>query len=395
MFQFILFMLLLLIEGYSLISIIIYGLICLIKKCKGKKLSVKLIKLRNRFILLGGVAIIMAGFIICSQHFASTPQIRDQSGKIMKNSISELKCINLNGHKEWISIRGYNKNNPVILFLAGGPGGSQMAAVRYHLAELEKNYVVVNWDQAGSCKSYHAVSVKEITVDTYVDDGYKLTRYLCEKFNKKKIYLVGESWGSALGIFLADRHPECYLAFIGTGQMVDFVQTEKMDYAKAIEIAKQNGDNKKLKSLKKIGKPPYYGKDVTLKSMEYLNYLNNYMGNNKKIYNSKFDTLKYIFSSEYGIIDKFNYIWGLVNTFNHVYPQLYGIDLRKDYLDIKIPVYFFIGKQDINAPISLAEEYYNKMNAPDKKLVWFEHSGHSPWINESKLFVEELRKVFQ
>lgn len=364
-------------------------------KYRGKIPGIKLIKLRNRFILLGGVVIMITGLLTFSQKFASTPQIKDRSGNIIKNSISELKCVDLNGHKEWISIRGYDKNNPVLLFLAGGPGGSEMTEFRYHLAELEKHYVVVNWDQPGAAKSYNAVHIKDITIDTYINDGYALTKYLCNRFNKEKIYLVGESWGSALGIFLADKYPECYTAFIGTGQMVDFVQTDKTDYAKAIEIAKLKGDKKKIAKLLKNGEPPYYGRDVSMKSFEYIGYLDSYMGKNKEIHNSKYDFIKYLFSSEYGISDKYHFIIGFINTYNYVYPQLYGIDLRKDYADIKIPVYFFIGKQDINAPISLAEDYYNILKAPDKKLIWFEHSGHSPLINESKLFTQELLKVFK
>jgi len=163
-------------------------------------------------------------FNIClvtfSQLLANTPDIKSENG------ISELIQLKFNGRKQWISIRGYDKNAPVLLFLAGGPGGTQMAAVRHELGELEKHFVVVNWDQPGSGKSYFAEKTKEITVETYISDGYALTEYLKERFNKEKIFLIGESWGSALGIFLIEKYPESYHAFIGTGQMVDFKETE-------------------------------------------------------------------------------------------------------------------------------------------------------------------------
>ena len=99
-----------------------------------------------------------------------------------------------------------------------------MGAVRHELAELEKHFVVVNWDQPGSGKSYYAEKTKDITAQTYIQDGYALTEYLKERFSKEKIYLMGESWGSALGIFLIAQYPESYHAFIGTGQMVDFAK---------------------------------------------------------------------------------------------------------------------------------------------------------------------------
>lgn len=133
-----------------------------------------------------------------------------------------------------------NKDAPILLFLAGGPGGTQMAAFRYELEELEKHFVVVNWDQPGSGKSYHCMNRKYISVQTYIEDGVALTEYLRERFGQEKIYLMGESWGSALGIFMIDNKPEYYAGFIGTGQMVDFAKTERLDYQKAMEIAKEN-----------------------------------------------------------------------------------------------------------------------------------------------------------
>jgi pimeloyl-ACP methyl ester carboxylesterase len=279
------------------------------------------------------------------------------------------------------------------LFLAGGPGGSQMAAVRHDLAELEKHFVVVNWDQPGSGKSYYAAAKNSLVVDDYVEDGLSLTEYLCERFGQKKIYIVGESWGSALGIFLASDRPNRYHAVIGTGQMVDFLETELMDYDKALEIAQENGDDNKIKKLKANGRPPYFGSDVTWNSAEYLNYLSAYMSNNPKVQNNGYNTFRDIFSPEYGIIDKINFFRGIISTFNHVYPQLYDIDLRVDYKKLEVPVYFFLGRYDINAPTSLVEAYVDVLDAPIKEIVWFEHSGHNPWINESDKFVEELLMI--
>jgi pimeloyl-ACP methyl ester carboxylesterase len=203
-----------------------------------------------------------------------------------------------------------------------------------------------------------------------------------------------ESWGSALGIFLVDAAPEKYYAFIGTGQMVDFKETEITDYNKVMELAKANQDEKTVQKLLENGMPPYYGADVTWKSMVYLNYLSDYMAKNPEINNGGYHTFRDLFSSEYGIIDSVNYLIGLCNTFNQVYPQLYDIDLRKNFTKLEIPVYFFLGKHDINAPVSLSQEYYDLLEAPKKEIVWFEHSGHNPWMNESELFVNQTVRVF-
>jgi pimeloyl-ACP methyl ester carboxylesterase len=356
--------------------------------------SRQLTRLKKVLIFFAIILAIDIGLIAFSQFTAYTPRIIDESGNTPANSIAELTELELNGRKQWVSLRGWDKNKPVLLFLAGGPGGTQMAAVRHELAELEKHFVVVNWDQPGSGKSYYAEKTRNITVDTYIQDGYALTEYLKERFSQEKIYLVGESWGSALGIFLAAKYPQSYHAFIGTGQMIDFMETERMDYAKAMEIAGNRGDTALIKQLRSNGEPPYYGKDVTWKSAAYLNYLSAYMASIPGIRNPGYNTLRDIASSEYGLLDKINFFRGIINTYNDVYQQLYDIDLRTDYTKLDVPVYFFLGRHDVNAPTVLAEEYEQVLDAPDKRIVWFEHSAHSPWINERDKFVEEVVSCF-
>ena len=298
--------------------------------------------------------------------------------------------MDINGRREWITIRGNSYDKPVLLFLAGGPGGSQLAAVRMELKELEKHFIVVNWEQPGSGKSFNAVNKKDLRVQDYIDDGIELTKYLNKRFNSDKIYLVGESWGSALGILLAQKSPELYLGVIGTGQMVNFLETEKIDYELTKKLAKENGDLDLIEKLEEQGPPPYYGSDVTWKSASYLMYLTNQMERNPQIVNPGYNTLSEVGAPEYGVFDKVNYFRGVVTTFNNVYPQLYNVDLRRDAEKVDVPVYFFIGRHDINAPTSLAEDYYNKLKAPEKQLLWFEHSGHDPWRNESDKFAQAV-----
>lgn len=363
-------------------------------KIRKKANQKRIIPLKKAALFLVTVVILNVGLVLISQFTAFTPRIVDENGNTPANSIAELTKLEFGGRKQWVSLRGWDKNNPVLLFLAGGPGGTQMAAVRHELADLEKHFVVVNWDQPGSGKSYYAEKTQNITVDTYIQDGHALTEYLKERFSQEKIYLVGESWGSALGIFLVEKYPESYHAFIGTGQMIDFAETERMDYARAIEIAENNGDIALIKKLKANGEPPYYGKDVTWKSALYLNYLSAYMASNPEIHNPGYNTFQDLASFEYGLLDKMNFFRGIINTFNDVYQQLYEIDLREDYNQLDVPVYFFLGRHDVNAPTVFVEEYERILDAPDKGIVWFEHSGHSPWINERDQFVKEVLTCF-
>lgn len=376
------------IMGIALIGIIVNAVLTIVAALLGRSIKRPLRRLTKAVISFTVALMLNIGLISVSQSRAYTPKINGL------NSVAELTRVELNGRKQWISIRGKDKNNPVLLFLAGGPGGTQMAAVRRELAELEDHFVVVNWDQPGSGKSYGAQRGADMTAETYIEDGHALTEYLKERFGQEKIYLIGESWGSALGIFLIARYPESYHAFIGTGQMVDFAETERIDYHKALEIAESRGDKNIVKSLKHNGEAPYYGRDMVWKSAVYLNYLTAYMSSLPEVHDPGYKTLDDAMSEEYGLLDKINFFRGIAFTFNEVYQTLYGIDLRKDYAKLDVPVCFFTGRYDYNAPTSLVEEYVEVLDAPEKEIVWFEHSAHSPWINESDKFVDEVINRF-
>ena len=354
----------------------------------------QLVRLKRALLLCAAAAVLSLALAALSQWTAHTPAIRDERGSAPPGSIAELIPLRLNGRQQWITIRGVDAQKPVLLFLAGGPGGTQLAAARHELGELEEHFVVVGWDQPGSGKSCGIRRIPHITVETYLQDGYALTQYLRERFGKEKLFLVGESWGSALGVFLIPRHPEAYHAFIGTAPMVDFLQTERTDSAVALERAKGRGDQALVRTLEENGPPPYYGSGVTWKTAAYLNDLSAAMAANPAIHNPGYNTFRDLFSPEYGVLDQINFFRGLVSTFNEVYPQLYGVDLRKDYARLQVPVAFFVGRHDLNAPPFLVEEYLGVLSAPAKEIVWFEHSGHSPWINEGEKFVQELLAHF-
>lgn len=287
-----------------------------------------ILKLRKQIIVTVTLIFILGIVTVSSQHMTYTPPIVDKNGNDVSGSIAQLKKVKLNGSDEWITIRGKNKDNPILLFLAGGPGGSQLSETREQLRALEDKFIIVDWDQAGSGKSYNAAKINSLTPKRYIEDAHELTKYLCQRFNKKKIYVCGESWGSALGIMLVNKYPELFYAFAGTGQMISFIDTELYCYNAAIQIAKEKGDTKTVQKLKSQSPPPYYS-NVTSKSAFYLMYLSNYMSKDPNISNPGYHTLRDIASPEYGLYDKLNFILGTVNTFDHVYPQLYSIDFRK------------------------------------------------------------------
>lgn len=339
--------------------------------------------------VISGLLVVALAAIAASQVFASTPPITDGDGRPLPNSIATLERVSLNGSTQWISIRGRDRNNPVLLFLAGGPGGSQLATARHALGGLEEHFVVVNWEQPGAGKSFDSVERSTLTPERYISDARELVLYLRQRFGVEKVYVLGESWGSVLGIWMVQRDPELFHAFVGTGQMVAFLETDEIGYEFALRWAEERGDTRKVEQLKRQGPPPYYGNDVARKQLAYLLDTYAYMNQDPAIIGG-FNTVRDLASPEHGLYDKLNWARGPLDTLNVVYPQLWEVDLRTQATRLEVPVYFFIGRHDVNAPPTLTEAYYDLLSAPHKELVWFEHSGHSPWTSEPDRFVDEM-----
>jgi pimeloyl-ACP methyl ester carboxylesterase len=339
---------------------------------------------------LGGLLVVSALAVLASQYFALTPPIVDAQGSPVPGSIATLEKVSLNGSEQWISIRGHDTRKPVLLFLAGGPGGSQLSTERFALGGLEEHFVVVNWEQPGAGKSFDAVDRSTITVERYIEDAHALILILRERFGQEKVYVLGESWGSALGIMLVQRYPELFHAFIGTGQMVAFLENDQMCYDFALKWAAERGDMTKVEKLLKQGPPPYYDKDVAWEQNTYLMDTFTYMNQNPAITNNGFNTWRDLAAPEYGLYDKVNWFRGVLDTLGVVYPQLWDVDFRTQAAQLDVPIYFLIGRYDINAPTVLTEQYFEVLEAPHKEIVWFEHSGHNPWVSESERFVQVM-----
>lgn len=337
-----------------------------------------------------GVVLVSALAVRLSQVYAATPPITNAEGEIVPGSIATLEKVQLGDSEQWISIRGRDVNNPVLLFLAGGPGGSQLATARFALGGLEDHFVVVNWEQPGSGKSFDAVNRSTLTPDRYIEDAHTLVLLLRERFGQEKVYVLGESWGSALGIMLVQRYPDLFHAFIGTGQMVAFLENDLMCYDFALKLAQEKGDVKKIETLTRQGPPPYYDKDVAWKEAAFLMDGFAAMNANPAIADNGANTFRDLAAPEYGLYDKLNWFRGVIDTLGVVYPQLWAVDFRRQATQLEVPVYFLIGRHDINAPTILTEQYYDMLNAPHKEIVWFEHSGHTPWVSESNRFVQVM-----
>jgi pimeloyl-ACP methyl ester carboxylesterase len=357
-------------------------------------LGVGLIVLQFRFPTnsLAGTLLVCILAVIASQFFAATPAIKDANGKVVPGSIASLEKVTVNGTEQWITIRGYDTNKPVLLYLGmGGPGGGSFAT-RGLFEPLEDEFVVVAWDEPCTGKSYNAIPIAELTPQRFVEDAHALTLLLRERFHQEKIYLYGVSWTSILGIWLIQQYPDLYYAYIGNGQMVNTTENDVMGYNLALQYLEDKGDTGMLETLRKNGPPPYSGAKTVGQYVAYIDVLNDYMGSPRY---AVFVPIVPMFAPEYGYVDKVNHTRGLIESFNVIYPQLRDLDFTTQAAKLEVPVYFFAGRNDVNAMASLVERYFNVLEAPHKELIWFE-AGHG--LDQSNLpqFVDVMvHKVLQ
>ena len=193
--------------------------------------------------------------------YSETSPILNENGTERLNSIASMEFVKLGGINQWILIRSHNVNNPLILLLHGGPGSVESPLAYKYQRELEKHFIVVNWDQRGAGKSYSKNIPREsMNVEQFVSDTYNLILLLKKRFNKEKIYLVGHSWGSMLGTLVVQRYPELFYAYIGVGQVVNLIDNEIFSFQYTLEEAKKREHKKALKQLQKIR--PYTGENL-------------------------------------------------------------------------------------------------------------------------------------
>ena len=156
------------------------------------------------------------------------PPFKDQSGKVLENSVSKLEKLTLGGIEQWITVRGKQKELPILLYLHDGPGSPQTGAQRKYNAILEDYFLVVNWDQRGAGKSYTPhIPADTMNFEQLLSDAYELVLYLKDTYQKEKIFLMGHSFGAALGLLFAHRYPELIQAYIGINQPVFWEEEEK------------------------------------------------------------------------------------------------------------------------------------------------------------------------
>ncbi len=304
--------------------------------------------------------------------------------------------VSLGNFMQKIHIKSLDENNPVLLFLHGGPGVCNRHSIMTQHTDLLDTFTLVAWDQRGSGGSYHGVDVKDLTIAQMVEDAKQLVSWLCERFKKDKIFVIGGSWGSELGIWLSYKHPEQIAAFVGFGQVVNGALNEEISYKFALECAQKANDEKAVSKLLNLGAPVngVYkgGYDGMMIQRKIMMKYGGYSKDKAKRSYFKATVLPMLFSGEYSISDIYGLIIGHKLVLETMLPEVGMNNFTKTCPNFSIPILIFDGVHDQNTPAELVEDYFNLITAPQKELIWFEHSGHNPMSDEPDKFKNLLRE---
>jgi pimeloyl-ACP methyl ester carboxylesterase len=311
---------------------------------------------------------------------------------IPDEGIDVIETPNIGGIQQTLLIQSYSVDNPVLLFIHGGPSmplpGVSCRGVDYALAtctrELAKYCTLVFWDQRGTGRSFHpGLKEENIHMESFMQDALVITDYLREKFRKTKIHLAAHSWGTVLGLQLIHRNPEKYLSYSAISQIINWVENDRLCYKWLMEEAQRRNHKKMLAELKAIGEPPY------LESVQKWKTLRKWLIQNKSMFYDAGDgnspTMMKLFkillnSEDYRLIDIFNsFIRGFKLAYNErMIRDIQSFDFAKMIQSVDVPVQFIHGRQEKHVMPELVVKFYERLSAPKgKRFLWAEQSSHT------------------
>ena len=315
------------------------------------------------------------------------PPFKDQDGKVLENSVSKIEKLMLGGAEQWVTIRGENKNLPILLFFHGGPGSPQTGAQRRYNALLEDYFLVVNWDQRGGGKSYSPnIEGETMNFDQLLSDAHELIVYLKETYQQEKVFLMGHSFGAVLGLLFSHRYPELIQAYVGINQPVFREVEEDRSYQYTMEMARKTDNKKALQQLEEIGAPiqgtfPSIEKGLVTQRK----WLTKFNGVTYQK-NANLINMNYFLSSHLTIKEKARFMKGFGFSVNHLWDQFSSVNFFEMISSIEVPVYFIAGRHDKIIFADLLEEYFHHIHAPKKGFYLFENSGHFAIFEEAERF---------
>jgi pimeloyl-ACP methyl ester carboxylesterase len=343
-------------------------------------------------ILLAGILVLTSILLVMSP---GKPQpFRDENGNPLAGSLSEKIHVTINGMQQGMFVKSKNASNPVLLFVHGGPGMPEYWFTQRYPTGLEDTFTVVWWEQRGAGLSYSPdIPAETMTAEQFISDTLEVARYLRQRFGQEKIYLMGHSWGSYIGIQAAARAPELFHAYIGIGQISHQIQSEQLAYEYALAYYRQNGNTKMVKKL--AAAPPTLTVPLPANYMalrdEYMHGAGIGTTHDMKSVVTGFFLPSWQFR-EYTLMEKINLWRGKIRSRSpefSLWDKMQMTDMSQLVPELKLPVYFLEGRYDYTCAYPLAKDYFEKLDAPVKGFYTFEESAHSPMFEQP----EKMRQI--
>ena len=308
------------------------------------------------------------------------------------DGIDTLERVHVGGIDQWIEIRGESEKNPILLFIHGGPGSAFMPVARTFQDPWEKSFTVVQWDQRGAGKTYSSnskdVQRSTMHIDRMHADTLEMVNYLRKRFGREKIFVLGHSWGSILGLKLAHDHPELLYAYIGVGQATDAAQNEVVLYKDSMDEARRTQNKDAIKAL--TGIAPYPSPNITFKQIRIMREWSSTLIGPRQSDDSALGPKTIFLAPEYSLLNDLDWFRGQFFSVDTLLSDLSKVNFADLGYDYRVPIFFLEGRHDPFTPSAVARDFFDKMNNPDKHFEWFENSGHFPFLEEPQRFTDAL-----
>jgi proline iminopeptidase len=311
-------------------------------------------------------------------------------GKRVSDRIEEAEFVSIGGIPQWITIRGDHRENPILLFVHGGPGDPQSLLVGTY-APYERDFVVVQWDQRGAGKTFlkNREAVKELTLEQMAQDGVELADHLRTRLRQKKVIVLGHSWGTTLATAMAQRRPELFSAYVGTGQVSSWPVSVNAQWEYLQSAAQAARDQATLDRMKSIGTPDPYN---VMQYFSWRNIMNrNYLNTADATWLQGLRAL----ANNSGLSPEEQKALGEGGNFSatQLMKVMMTTDLGKTAVQMPVPFYVIQGRDDLYTPTAPAIEYFNSVKAPRKELVVIEAAGHFAIATHSEAFLKGLADI--
>ncbi len=298
----------------------------------------------------------------------------------------------IGGVAQAVVVRGRDESLPLLLAVHGGPG-EPLTPMMDRFESLEERFIVCYWEQRGAGKSYAKHIVPDsMNIGQFVRDTLEVTRFLLSAFGRRKLYILGVSWGSLLSVLAVRESPGLYAAYLGTGQITNQLRSEQQAYDIVLERARRAGDAKAVRALTRVGRPPFPPEETLRRLLTERKYFRKYTDPSVRKTGMARFLLGLMLSPAYTVADKINYFKGMKEGVR-LFPEVMKLDLAASAPELAVPVYVFQGKHDLQTLAPLAEQFIRDLKAPQKEFHLFENAAHMPLAEETERFIERLDKI--